>query len=250
MRESCQAYCITIGAFTATGRLERSRPGRDSGSYIMKIGIVSDTHGLLRPEVIKALQGCGAILHAGDIDRQEILDTLSGIAPLYAVRGNADKDWAGDLPVLLDFSLEGLRICMAHKKKDLPADTSCYDLVVFGHSHKYESRLEGKTLFVNPGSCGPRRFHQPITLAVLGLEDGNKEAVRIDLPHKAARGGAPSVYTRTEIQKVMGEIEKGRSVAETAARLGYDQDFVEGVFRMYLTHPGVEAGQIMTKLGL
>lgn len=216
----------------------------------MKIGILSDTHGLLRQEVLEQLQGCRAILHAGDIDSPRVLDALAEIAPLHAVRGNADKDWAAELPLFLDFELAGLRIFMTHKKKDLPGDTAAYDLVVWGHSHKFETHMQGETLFVNPGSCGPRRFHQPVTMAILTLEEGKKEAVRIDIPHKGAKKEAPGLYTATEIRRVMKEIEKGRSVSEAAARLGYDRDFVEGVFRMYLTHPGADAGQIMTKLGL
>ena len=80
----------------------------------MKIGIISDTHGLLRPEVVKALMGCDAILHGGDINRQEILDQLNTIAPVYVVRGNNDKEWAEHLPLTLDFTLTDLRIFMAH----------------------------------------------------------------------------------------------------------------------------------------
>ena len=88
------------------------------------IGIISDTHGLLRSEVLNALKGCDAILHGGDINRQEIIDQLEEIAPVYSVRGNNDKDWAEHIPMFLDFELAGLRIYMTHKKKDLPADIS------------------------------------------------------------------------------------------------------------------------------
>ena len=90
----------------------------------MKIGILSDTHDLLRPEVTEKLQGCEYILHGGDISSRKILDTLEQIAPVKAVRGNNDKEWAESLPSILDFTLAGLRICMAHKKKDLPEDLS------------------------------------------------------------------------------------------------------------------------------
>ena len=105
---------------------------------VMKIGIISDTHGLLRPEVTKALEGCGAILHGGDITGPEIIEKLESIAPVYVVRGNGDRDWAEHIPLFLDFELAGLRVYMTHRKKDLPDDLSEYDLVVFGHSHKYE----------------------------------------------------------------------------------------------------------------
>ena len=107
----------------------------------MKIGIISDTHNLLRPEVVKALEGCEAILHGGDITGPEIIEKLEEIAPVRAVRGNGDREWAEHVPLFLDFELAGLRIYMTHRKKDLPEDLSRYDLVVFGHSHKYEERL-------------------------------------------------------------------------------------------------------------
>ena len=90
------------------------------------IGLISDTHGLLRPEVLDNLQGCGAILHGGDINKQIVLDQLNQIAPTYAVRGNADKEWAENIPVSLDLSLFGLHIFITHKKKDLPKDRSCF----------------------------------------------------------------------------------------------------------------------------
>ena len=150
----------------------------------MKIGILSDTHGLLRPEVLSALEGCEAILHSGDINRQEIIDQLQRIAPVYVVRGNNDKEWAEYLPAFLDFSLANTRIYMTRKKKDLPKDLAVYDLVVFGHSHQYEEWLQGSTLLVNPGSCGPRRFHQAITMATARIEDGRVAVTRIDIPHE------------------------------------------------------------------
>ncbi|MBR7187299.1 MAG: metallophosphoesterase family protein [Clostridia bacterium] len=153
----------------------------------MKIGVLSDTHGLLRPEVLEALSGCAAILHGGDINRQDIIDELERIAPVYVVRGNNDREWAQRIPLTLDFTLGGLRVAMAHKKKDLPEDLSPYDLAVFGHSHKYaESRL-GRTLLLNPGSCGPRRFNQAITLAVLEAEAGRSASTASTSPTGAGR---------------------------------------------------------------
>jgi putative phosphoesterase len=152
----------------------------------MKIGIISDTHGLLRPELTDALEGCEVILHGGDINRQEIIDQLEKIAPVYVVRGNNDKDWAEDIPMFLDFKLAGLRIYMTHKKKDLPSDISPYELVVIGHSHKYEESRQGATILLNPGSCGPRRFHQAITMATAEINDGKVIVTRIDIPQKPA----------------------------------------------------------------
>lgn len=149
----------------------------------MKIGIISDTHGLLRAEVLEALKGCDHILHGGDINRQEILDRLQQIAPVYVVRGNNDKEWAEHLPHSLDLEIECIRIYMTHKKKDLPEDCSMYDLVIYGHSHKYSETRQGKTLFLNPGSCGPRRFDQAITMATVDVHGKDITVNAVEIPH-------------------------------------------------------------------
>lgn len=217
----------------------------------MKIGIVSDTHGLLRPEVTEALEGCGAILHGGDITVPEILEKLGDIAPVHPVRGNGDKEWAEHIPLLLDFELAGLRICMTHRKKDLPEDLSDYDLVVFGHSHKYEELRQGRTLLLNPGSCGPRRFHQAITMAVAEVADGSIEVKRIDIPQKIT-GILPksgSADLKKQIEVVIKETEKRKSPEVIANKYGYDKALTEQIARLYLTHPGVTADGIMTKMG-
>ncbi len=217
-----------------------------------KIGILSDTHGLLRPEVIQTLQGCDAILHGGDINRQEIIDRLEQIAPVYVVRGNNDKEWAEHLPQFLDFELSGLHIFMTHKKKDLPMDISSYDLIVYGHSHRYEQKREGSTYLINPGSCGPRRFKQDITLAVMELEEPDEKIMirRIDIPHEKKPAVNKDNLQRPEIERVIREIKKGRSVAEISLKLGVDPDLTEEICRLYLTHPGVTADGIMTKMGI
>lgn len=217
----------------------------------MKIGIISDTHGLLRPEVIRALEGCEAILHGGDINRQEILDRLEDIAPVHAVRGNNDKEWAEHIPLFLDFELAGLRIYMTHRKKDLPQDISGYDLVVFGHSHKYEGSMKGKTLLLNPGSCGPRRFNQAITMAVAKTDGRSVEVTRIDIPQKTTvkLSGSGSADLKKQIEVVIKETQKNRSPEAIADRYGYDKDLTEQIARLYLTHPGVTADGIMTKMG-
>ena len=216
-----------------------------------QIGLISDTHGLLRPEVMEALSDCSAILHGGDINRQEILDRLAGIAPVYAVRGNNDKEWAGHLPWTLDFTLHGLHVFMTHKKKDLPQNISDYDLILYGHSHKYEEKTEGRTHMINPGSCGPRRFNQEITMAKLTLDDDGRIAkiMRIDIPHQSP-GIRPEQIRRQDIERVIREIKKGRSVKQIASSSGLGEELSEQICRLYLTHPGVDADGIMTKMGL
>ena len=223
----------------------------------MKAGILSDTHDLLRPEVTDTLQGCDYILHGGDISSQRILDQLEQIAPMKAVRGNNDKEWAEHLPLFLDFELGGLHIYMTHKKKDLPKDLTAYDLVIFGHSHQYaevwqETVGKKRILLFNPGSCGPRRFIQPITMAILRIDPDGWEIKQVQIPHsareKAPKVDSGNIYRQIEI--VIHDTEKGLSVDSIAQKHGLDPALVEQIVRLYVTHPGVTADGIMTKLGL
>lgn len=150
----------------------------------MKLAILSDTHGLLRPEVLEYLQTADVILHGGDINRQEIVDALRRYAPLYVVRGNNDKAWAEAIPHHLKVTLDGVTFCMVHNRKELPADLDGVDAVVFGHSHKYVQEEKDGLLWLNPGSCGPRRFHQEITMMMAEIVDGVLQVEKITIPHK------------------------------------------------------------------
>ena len=150
----------------------------------MKIAILSDTHGLLRPEVLEYLKTADVILHGGDINRQEIVDALQRYAPLYVVRGNNDKAWAEAIPHDLKVTLDGVTFCMVHNRKELPADLDGVDAVVFGHSHKYVQEEKDGLLWLNPGSCGPRRFHQEITMMMAEIADGVLQVEKITIPHK------------------------------------------------------------------
>jgi putative phosphoesterase len=139
----------------------------------MRVGVVSDTHGLLRPEVPPLLAGCDLILHAGDVGDAAILAELGAVAPVTAVRGNVDV--AGSLARLPDEisgELDGVRYRMAHRREDLAGDDGDRALLVFGHSHRPEIAWRGSCLLLNPGACGPRRFRLPLTLAVLEIRDG------------------------------------------------------------------------------
>lgn len=150
----------------------------------MKLAILSDTHGLLRPAVLEHLQTADAILHGGDINKQEIVDQLRQYAPVYVVRGNNDKAWAEDIPHHLTVTLGGVTFAMVHNRKELPADLTGVDVVVFGHSHKYVQEEKDGVLWLNPGSCGPRRFHQEITMMTAEVEDGSIRVEKIVLPHE------------------------------------------------------------------
>lgn len=150
----------------------------------MRIAILSDTHGLLRPAVAEQLKTADVILHGGDVNRQSVVDALRQYAPLYVVRGNNDKAWAEDIPYDLTVTLEGVTFYMVHNKKELPADLDGVDVVVFGHSHKYVQEEKDGILWLNPGSCGPRRFHQEITMIMAEIEDGKIRVEKIVIPHE------------------------------------------------------------------
>ena len=120
----------------------------------MKLAILSDTHGLLRPQVTEHLKGVDGILHAGDINRPEIVAKLKEYAPLFVVRGNNDKEWAEAIPRELTFSLEGVTFYMIHNKKEIGELPQGVNVVVFGHSHKYAREEKNGVLWLNPGSCG------------------------------------------------------------------------------------------------
>ncbi|QFU14281.1 Phosphodiesterase YfcE [Stutzerimonas frequens] len=150
----------------------------------MRIGLISDTHGLLRPEAVAALQGCAQIIHAGDIGKPQVLDGLRAIAPLEAIRGNIDTaDWAQVLPERLDLRIGGLTLHVLHDLKQLDIDplAAGVDVVIAGHSHKPKVERRDGVLYVNPGSAGTRRFSLPISLALLELNDGQAQVELISL---------------------------------------------------------------------
>lgn len=221
-----------------------------------RIGVLSDTHGKLREEVLEILQGCDAILHAGDINIPQVLERLREIAPLYVVRGNADKEWAEELPQTLSEEICGLRFFMVHNKKEIPADITGYDLVVYGHSHKYEERWEGNCLYLNPGSCGPRRFSQPVTMAVVEVETGNIRVFRKDIAQQEkeetlAKGkSSETAFTEKKLRDILRDVDKGRSVSQIAEKYGMTQETTEQICRLYLTHPGIDAAGVKEKMAM
>ena len=154
----------------------------------MRIGILSDTHDLMRPEVADALAGCEAILHAGDVCDQRILNILRQIAPVHAALGNNDWMLKGSVPRQNTLELAGKKILLIHIKSQITEDVSNFDLVITGHTHRYNCKRVKDTIFLNPGSCGRRHFTQPITLALAELDPDTPGAdgiviAKIDIPH-------------------------------------------------------------------
>ncbi len=144
----------------------------NAGAAAVRVGLISDTHGLLRPEVLPALAGVDAIIHAGDIGCASILDQLREIAPVHAVRGNNDRGmWARGLAARLDLLFGPVGIHVLHDLHDLRAGRlgASTQVVISGHSHRPQVLARDGRLWVNPGSAGPRRFRLPVTVAVLHL---------------------------------------------------------------------------------
>ena len=176
-----------------------------------RIAVISDTHNLLRPEVAAVIKTCDVVLHGGDISGPATFEKIrelcgessstrvGGAGNFYAVRGNNDRDWASEIPYTLEVTLYGLKFFMAHMKKDIPADADA-DVVIYGHSHRYAQEERNGTLYLNPGSCGPRRFRQPITMAVLTIAESGEASgpslqrvsvEKIEIPHEDVKTSAP-----------------------------------------------------------
>lgn len=240
-----------------------------------RIAVISDTHGLLRPEVSEELKSCEAVLHAGDFDKADILEKLRADCPVWAVRGNVDKEWADSLPEELETELYGFRLYIIHNRKHIRKDLSGIDIVVYGHSHKYEERREDGILYLNPGSCGPKRFRLPVTMAVLTLypEEHRIEVERIDCVPAVSFGQkgscsapvseacrADNDYAAEEqrpgqdidmhklVKAIIKDVRAGRTVAGIAARHHIKEELAEEICRYYVTHPGVDVDGILDRM--
>jgi putative phosphoesterase len=148
------------------------------------IGVISDTHGLLRPEAVSALRGSEYIIHAGDVGDPAILDALGKIAPVTAVRGNVDTEpWARELPESNVLEIAGISIYVLHNidQLDLKPETAGFAAVVYGHSHVPKQEMKKGVLYFNPGSAGPRRFRLPVSVGKLIVDEGRMRGQLIEL---------------------------------------------------------------------
>jgi putative phosphoesterase len=148
------------------------------------VGVISDTHGLIRPQAVAALRGSDLILHAGDVGTLDVLEALRAIAPTTAIRGNVDTAiWATALPATDVVSVGGLEIYMLHDRAalDLDPHAAGFAAVIYGHTHRPGAEIRDGVLYLNPGSAGPRRFSLPVTVARLTLTDGRLSHEIVDL---------------------------------------------------------------------
>lgn len=202
-----------------------------------RIAVISDTHNLLRPEVAEVIRTCDVVLHGGDISGPATLEKirelcgespssrLGGAGNFYVVRGNNDRDWASEIPYTLKVTLYGLKFFMAHMKKDIPADID-EDVVIYGHSHRYAQEERNGTLYLNPGSCGPRRFRQPITMAVLTIAESGENSGRdlkrvsvekIEIPHEAAMSSGPPDAQKLSVTQKSAAAQKTSTAQKSSA---------------------------------
>ena len=150
----------------------------------LRVGVISDTHELLRPEVISAFEGVSLIIHAGDVGRQSVLEALGNIAPVVAVRGNTDREaWAGRLPLTEVVRAGEVSLYVIHdlSKLDLNPVVSGFNAVINGHTHEPAIENKNNVLFINPGSAGPKRFSLPVSIALLHIKNNSLKAELVTL---------------------------------------------------------------------
>ncbi|MBR1852776.1 MAG: metallophosphoesterase family protein [Lachnospiraceae bacterium] len=260
---------------------------REQKQNLHRIAILSDTHSLLRREIKEILQSCEVILHGGDIASRKTFEEIRAIAPAYFVRGNADEEWvaaaddmAEQLPIERDVELYGFHFYMTHKKKDIRQNLDGVDVVIYGHSHKYTQSIEHSRtidrlhsaekdiLYLNPGSCGPRRFTQPITMAIMTVDEEKHTyfVERIDCkPDTGSDGKKPESGGQAEvsgelpvsgrdmdklIRAIMKDMKANRTVDKIAVRNKVSVDFVNQILQLYTTHPGIDVDGILNRMDI
>ena len=148
----------------------------------MRLGVISDTHNVLKEEVLDYLKGCDYIIHAGDVCDEAIVNHLNTLAKTFVVRGNNDQgQWGSQLPEYLEIELDDILIYVVHDQKDIPKQLNHVDLVIYGHSHKYHEGVRDSVTFLNPGGCGRRRFSLPLTMALVDLTGNDMKISKIEL---------------------------------------------------------------------
>jgi putative phosphoesterase len=150
-------------------------------TFMKHIAIISDTHGLLREQVIAELAAADCSIHAGDIDTPDVVHVMEQLGETYIVCGNNDKDWAEDLPKSITVEIEGVNFFVVHNKKDVPKNLTKIDVVIYGHSHQYSAQVIDGVLYLNPGSCGKRRFGLGLTMCHMIVDAGQYQFEKVDV---------------------------------------------------------------------
>lgn len=214
----------------------------------MLIGILSDTHGLLRQEVIDGFEGVDHIIHAGDIDNKQVIDRLEEIAPVTVVRGNADKEWAEYLPETATVELLGNKIYVIHNKGKIFDDLAGISIIIYGHSHKYSLVEKNGQVWFNPGCCGKRKPDQEVSFAILDISGpGEFEFQKRVIAPMGQDSKLPKDIDRI-ISKAMDLTDRGKTYKEIAKKLKISEELAESICRMYLTHPGVDVAGIIQRI--
>lgn len=239
----------------------------------MRVAVISDTHDVLREEVLEQIRLADAVIHAGDVSKPEIVDrikaNLKKDAHLYLVRGNTDGDWAKRIPDTLEFELERVHFFVTHNRKKAVIPDKC-DIVISGHTHRFQADTTDGRLWLNPGACGRRRFRSELSMAVLQIEDGSwqLEKIRIEVEDASAGKNENTIATADAhssgvysdpmelssgallllISGILKRMNKGKTIPQIAGELNLEEAFVEEICRIYVTHPGVTANGILDKL--
>ncbi len=222
----------------------------------MKIAIISDTHNVFRAEVKEIISKCDAILHAGDVNSKKVLEEIKTCigaeVPFYVVRGNNDREWAKNLSETMTFVLGKVKFFLVHDKKEVPKDLGDVQVVIYGHSHKYSEEMVDGRLWLNPGSCGKKRFRLSVTMALLHLDEGKItkiekiELERENLVSKQAdfsEGKLVGIVT-----EIFERMDKGQTISYIARKVEMEEELVEQICRIRVTHPGVSAGGVVDKM--
>ena len=224
---------------------------------IYKAAVISDTHGILKPEVLEIIDTVDLVLHGGDIADKKTYDKLNEINKVVAVRGNCDGEWAQDIPAEAFFELCSRKIYMVHNKKKASDKANDADIIICGHSHKYEEKTVDGRFFINPGSCGARRFGMPLTIAVLEFdtENGDFAVKKIDLLSKgqcgASGSGSPKFGDgglQETVAIVVGDIKRGKSVENIVKTRKLDRALTEQICQIYFTHQGIDVQGVLDRI--
>lgn len=224
-------------------------------NFIHKIAVISDTHSILRPEIKEKLMECELIIHAGDIASKQTADDIEKCGTTYFVRGNADKgSWADGIPVTREFELYGLKIFMIHNCKQIKEDMVEKDIVIYGHSHKYSQTMKHGVCYFNPGSCGPRRFHQEITMAILSVDERDQsfafEKVDCSPILRFHNAKLPEKDMRKLIRNIMKQMDAGKTVVEISKKNRVDVEIVNQILQIYTTHQGIDVQGILDRMDI